>query len=81
VSARYRPSQTVQSGTQRARYRISGRQAQPDVAASAAATSATVLRIPSVVIFTIFCKQAIFVTFMVTGVQAWTLTQVLASLA
>jgi hypothetical protein len=54
----------ILSGTQRARRKVGGRQAQPDVAATnAAATSATVLRIPSVVIFAIFRKQAFFVTF------------------
>jgi hypothetical protein len=48
----------------RARRRLGSQQAQPDVAAiSAAATSATVLRIPSVMIFAIFCKRAFFVAF------------------
>jgi hypothetical protein len=63
VNARQGPVLTPLSGTQRARRRVSGRQAQPDVAANSTATSATVLRIPSVMIFAIFCKRTFVVAF------------------
>jgi len=50
------------SSMKRTRRKIGGRQAQPDVAVFTA-TSATVVRTPSAVIFAIFRKRTFFVTF------------------